>query len=316
MSKDKSLRPSFFNEYIGQNNIIRQLKTFTKATQLRKEKGWSGILDHMIFEGSAGLGKTSIAFVIANEMNSDIKITQGTSMESVADLVSNIINLEEGDIFFIDEIHALKGHIEEALYSIMEDFRLDILPQTPNSKPISVGLPKFTLIGATTEMGKIKKPLQDRFVHKFTLERYTIDELSSIIIKSSELLECDIDNESAELLASYSRGVPRVANNLLRKTVHYADVFNESIINTNIVELSLRESQITLGGLDTNDRIYLKSLEGGSPIGLKTITSMTNIDEYTIENNIEPYLLENGYVEKRSRGRVITEKGLNYLLIV
>lgn len=309
MDIENILRPTAFDSYIGQKPTVKQLKTHVIAEQIRKERGVESFLDHIMFEGSAGLGKTSLAFVIAKELGSNLKVMQGTSIEHQGQLVANILNLEEGDVFFVDEIHALKPPVQEALLSIMEDFRMDITPT--DGEPISMSVPKFTLIGATTEVGKLKQPLQARFVHSFTLQRYTVDELTTILERSAKLLHCEYDLDALSYLAGASRGTPRIANNLLKKARNYADVYNNNHLDLKTATDALNDASIEESGFEESDRKYINALlEAKKPIGLKTLSGILSMDIKTIENNIESFLLEHGLIEKHPRGRILSEKGM------
>ncbi|CAH7376625.1 Holliday junction ATP-dependent DNA helicase RuvB [Vibrio chagasii] len=312
MEIDNILRPTAFDGYIGQGSIVRQLKTHVLAEKKRKERGVTSTLDHIMLEGGAGLGKTSIAAVIAKEIGANLKIMQGTSIEHLGHLASNIMSLEEGDVFFIDEVHALKPALEEALFSILEDFRMDITPD--EGQPLNISLPRFTMIGATTELGKLKEPFIDRFTHRFTMEKYTPEELSAIIKRSASILECEITNEAADYLSGASRGIPRVANNLLKKARNYAEVFNDNLLDLETATNSLTEASIEESGLTSNDRKYLQALyDQGKPVGLKTLSGILAMDIKTIENKVEHFLLEQGFIEKQPRGRALSPKGNEYM---
>ncbi|MDK9793857.1 Holliday junction branch migration DNA helicase RuvB [Vibrio sp. D431a] len=309
METENVLRPTAFDSFIGQQKIVRQLKTHVLAEKLRKERGDASYLDHMVFEGNAGLGKTSLAFVIGKELEAKVKVMQGVSIEHQGQLVANILSLEEGDIFFIDEIHALSKSLQDALLTIMEDFRLDITP--PDADPISITLPRFTLIGATTEIGTLQTPLKDRFIHKFKLLRYTVDELTEILVRSCNLLLTTYDDEALKFIAGASRGTPRIANNILKKVRNYADVYNNNHISLSIAKDALNDASIEESGLEESDRQYINALlEAKKPLGIKTISGMLAIDIKTIENDIESFLLFHGLIEKNPKGRILSEKGM------
>jgi len=303
---EKSLRPSCFEEYIGQEKIKKNLQVFIQAAQKRSE-----CLDHILFFGPPGLGKTTLAHIISNEMRSNIKITAAPMIEKSGDLAAILTNLEENDILFIDEIHRLSPAIEEILYPAMEDFRLDIIIGSgPAAQTIKIDLPRFTLIGATTRAGMISSPLRDRFGMHFRLQFYTKDELSAIIIRASKKLEklC-LDDASVEL-ARRSRGTPRIALRLLKRIRDFADVQNDAFITKACAQYGLNELGVNDLGFDELDISYLELLlqTKGRPLGLNTIAAALSEDEGTIEDVIEPYLLANGYIERTARGRVVTPK--------
>ncbi|EGR2229506.1 Holliday junction branch migration DNA helicase RuvB [Vibrio parahaemolyticus] len=310
----KSLRPENFDEYIGQKNTIDQLKTYVLATKIRAARDPDDCaLPHVVFEGGAGLGKTSIANVTAKELGTNIRIMQGNSIEKLADLAQNLVVLEAGDILFIDEIHSLRPFIEEMLYSVMEDYRLDIMIDdgAGGSKPVNINLPQFTLMGATTEIGRLKKPFRERFQYEFTMSQYTEDELALILKLNVGKMYCQFDSdEPAKKIAKASRGVPRVALTHLRKCCDWALVENDGVINLNIVDKAFELASISEEGLSANDIKYLTALASRTrPTGLKNLAEITSIDKATIENSIEPYLHEQGYIEKLPNGRIITQLG-------
>lgn len=314
----KSLRPESFKSYIGQAPIIEQLKIYVEATKIRKHKVPEDCaLPHLIFEGCAGLGKTSIAYVVAKELDANIRIMQANSIEKLGDLVQNLIILDDGDILFIDEIHSLKPFLEEMLYSVMEDFRLDIMIDdgTGISKPLNIALPKFTLMGATTEIGRLKKPLRDRFQYHFTLEKYSINELILILELNAPKMYCELSKAAAKQIAVASRGTPRIALSNLRKCCDWALVENDGVISETIVQKAFSVALINKDGLNRNDIKYLNALrERTRPIGLKNLSEILAIDRLTIENTIEPYLHESGFIEKKTNGRVLTSIGLSKLI--
>jgi Holliday junction DNA helicase RuvB len=309
----KSLRPDSFDEYIGQQDTITELKTYVQATKVRNSQNeHHTALPHLVFEGSAGLGKTSIAFVVAKELNANIKVMQANAIEKLGDLVANLVCLEDGDILFLDEIHSLKPQFEEMLYSVMEDFRLDVMIAESNggSKPLNLDLPQFTLIGATTEIGRLKKPLRDRFIHQFTLRPYSTDDLKTILQLNAPKTDCSLTDDAAIQLAQASKGTPRIALSYLRKCADWALVENDSVIDPSIVQRAFQTAKISEQGLSSNDIRFLKVLASKSrPTGIKSLSDITGIDSTTIERSIEPYLHEQGFMEKLPRGRVITELG-------
>lgn len=305
-SAKKALRPETFDDYIGQTQVVKRLKKHVEAELIRREREPDSVFDHIVFEGRSGLGKTSISYVIANELGVNIRVMQAKTIEKTGDIVANLVHLEEGDILFIDEIHALPKDLVELIYSVMEDFRLDI---TTEGRTVNMSLVPFTLIGATTDFGKLPLPFQERFVHRLTLQKYEDSDLAKIISANAVTLGYSIEPDAAEFMASRSKGVPRVANNLLKKIRNYAE-FNNMNISKDVVEEAFSDEGIHEYGIDTLDLKYLRYLDGVSrPVGLKTISTSIGIDEATLDSSIEPYLLESGFVEKSARGRILTESG-------
>ncbi|MSN97025.1 Holliday junction branch migration DNA helicase RuvB [Campylobacter sp. FMV-PI01] len=308
-----SLRPSNFDDYIGQEKIKQNLKVFIQAAKMRNEP-----LDHTLFYGPPGLGKTTLAHIIATQMESNIKITSAPMIEKSGDLAAILTNLEAGDVLFIDEIHRLSSAIEEILYSAMEDFRLDIIIGSgPAAQTIKIDIPKFTLIGATTRAGMISAPLRDRFGISFRLQFYTPDELSQILQKASLKINKSSTKNAALQIAKRSRGTPRIALRLLKRIRDYADVNNESEISQQRAEISLNELGVNELGFDEMDLRYLEILteQNGRPLGLNTISAALSEDEGTIEDVIEPYLLANGYIQRTAKGRIATYKTYDTLKI-
>lgn len=308
---ETSLRPSSFDDYIGQSKIKENLKVFIAAAKKRAE-----CLDHVLFYGPPGLGKTTLAHIIANEMGVSIKITAAPMIEKSGDLAAILTNLEENDILFIDEIHRLSSAIEEVLYSAMEDFRLDIIIGSgPAAQTIKIDIPKFTLIGATTRAGMISAPLRDRFGMQFRLNFYTSDELAKIVQIAAVKLNKECEKNAALQIAKRSRGTPRIALRLLKRIRDFAEVNNENIINENRAKSSLDALGVNDLGFDEMDLKYLEILGSAKnrALGLSTISAALSEDEGTIEDVIEPYLLANGYIERTAKGRIITAKSCEIL---
>jgi Holliday junction DNA helicase RuvB len=303
---ETSLRPTNWKDYIGQEKIKKNLQVFIKASKKREEA-----LDHVLFFGPPGLGKTTLAYIIANEMEANVKMTAAPMIEKSGDLAAILTNLEEGDILFIDEIHRLSPAIEEILYPAMEDFRLDIIIGSgPAAQTIKIDLPRFTLIGATTRAGMISSPLRDRFGMHFRLQFYNQEELGQIITKASKKLEKDCNKEAALEIAKRCRGTPRIALRLLKRIRDYADVEDENNIVLKRAKYGLNELGVNDLGFDELDIKFLEILitAKGRPMGLSTIAAALSEDEGTVEDVIEPYLLAKGYIERTARGRVATSK--------
>jgi len=303
---EKSLRPTSWNEYIGQEKIKKNLQVFIKAAKKRGES-----LDHALFFGPPGLGKTTLTYIIANDMEANIKMSAAPMIEKSGDLAAILTNLEEGDILFIDEIHRLTPSIEEILYPAMEDFRLDIIIGSgPAAQTIKIDLPRFTLIGATTRAGMISSPLRDRFGMHFRLQFYTQEELAKIVVKAANKLEKKCEDSAALEIARRSRGTPRIALRLLKRIRDFADVEDEKTINKDRTIYGLSELGVNELGFDELDLKFLRLLieAKGRALGLSTIAAALSEDEGTIEDVIEPYLLANGYIERTARGRVATPK--------
>jgi len=303
---ETTLRPSSWNEYIGQEKIKKNLKVFIEASRKREEA-----LDHILFFGPPGLGKTTLANIIANEMNTNIKVTSAPMIEKSGDLAALLTNIEEGDILFIDEIHRMSPAIEEILYPAMEDFRLDIIIGSgPAAQTIKIDLPRFTLIGATTRAGMLSHPLRDRFGMHFRLQFYTQDELSTIITQASTKLDKETSSEASFEIATRSRGTPRIALRLLKRVRDFAEVEDEYEITLKRAKYGLDELGVDELGFDEEDIRLMELLLSakGKPLGLNTIGASLSEDESTIEDVIEPYLISNGYIERTARGRVATQK--------
>ena len=305
-SYEASLRPSKWDEYIGQEKIKKNLQVFIEASKRRSEA-----LDHVLFFGPPGLGKTTLAYLIAETMGSQIKVTAAPMIEKSGDLAAILTNLEEGDILFIDEIHRMSPAIEEILYPAMEDYRLDIIIGSgPAAQPIKLDLPRFTLIGATTRAGMISNPLRERFGMHFRMQFYSSKELAKIVQIAADKLQKPCDADAALEIARRSRGTPRIALRLLRRVRDFAEVENESAIHLGRTKYALDQLGVNEQGFDELDLKLLQLLveARGKPLGLSTIGAALSEDEGTIEDVIEPYLLANGYIERTARGRVATPK--------
>lgn len=307
-----TLRPQDFSEYVGQDRLKKNLKLAIDAAKKRGEP-----IDHVLLYGPPGLGKTTMANVIAHEMGKNIRVTAGPAIEKAGDLASILTNLSDGDILFIDEIHRLGRTVEEVLYSAMEDFKLDIMiGKGPAARSVRLDLPKFTVIGATTRTGALSAPLRDRFGHIHRLEFYTPDEIARIITRASNILESKIDNEAAVMLSTRARLTPRIANRLLKRVRDYADVNGDGIIDGPTTKAALSLMEVDELGLDPGDRNLLISIidnYGDNPVGLNTIAALTGDEMTTIEDFYEPYLLQIGFIERTPRGRRVTPKGYKHV---
>lgn len=304
VSVETTLRPDVWAEYIGQDQIKKNLSIFIEASKKRDEA-----LDHVLFFGPPGLGKTTLALIIATEMQANIKVTAAPMIEKSGDLAAILTNLEEGDILFIDEIHRLSPAVEEILYSSMEDFRIDIIIGSgPAAQTVKIDLPRFTLIGATTRAGMLSNPLRDRFGMSFRMQFYSSDELSKIIVQASNKLDKEIINEASYEIAKRSRGTPRIALRLLRRVRDFAEVAEELHIDHARTQYALDELGINSHGFDEMDLRLLKLLaaNNGRAIGLSTIAASLSEDEGTVEDVLEPYLIANGYLERTAKGRKAT----------
>ena len=311
-ASEGSLRPKTLDEYIGQERAKENLRVFIQAAKMRGEA-----LDHVLLHGPPGLGKTTMAAVIANEMGVNLRITSGPTIEKAGDLAALLTNLQENDIRFVDEIHRLNHAVEEVLYPAMEDYAIDIIiGKGPSANSIRLDLPKFTLIGATTRSGQLAAPLRDRFGVNLRLELYTPEELQKIVSRSAGILGIEIVPAGAEEIARRSRGTPRVANRLLRRVRDFAQVTADGVITREVADKALGRLEVDHMGLDTLDRRMLRSIityYGGGPVGLDTLAATINEEAVTLEDVYEPYLLQQGFLTRTPRGRCVTRKAYEHL---
>lgn len=309
---ENHLRPQLLEDYIGQAKAKEMLKIYIEAAKARGEA-----LDHLLFYGPPGLGKTTLAGIIANEMNVNMKITSGPAIEKPGEMAAILNNLQEGDILFVDEIHRLNRQVEEVLYPAMEDYAIDIMiGKGASARSIRLDLPKFTLVGATTRAGMLTAPLRDRFGVVTRMEYYTVEELKMIILRSAKVLEVGIDENGAYAMARRSRGTPRLANRLLKRVRDFAQVKYNGYITEEVADYALDLLDVDKEGLDQTDRGILQAMIGkfgGGPVGLETLAASIGEDPGTIEDVYEPYLLKNGFIQRTPRGRVVTDAAYAHL---
>lgn len=309
---DNKLRPLSFNEFIGQNKLKENAQIYVKSAIKREDA-----LDHVLLYGPPGLGKTTLAQIIANEMGSSFKSTAGPILAKSGDLAAILTSLNENDVLFIDEIHRLNTSVEEILYSAMEDFNLDIMiGEGPSARSIKIDLPKFTLVGATTRIGLISNPLRDRFGIPFRLEFYEPEDLEKIIMRASSIIKVDINEDGARVIARRCRGTPRIALRILKRVRDYALVYNYNVINDKITDIALNEMDVDHLGLDSGDRKYLSFIAdnyAGGPVGIETIAAGLAEQKDNIEETIEPFLIQLGLIQRTPRGRMLTSQAFEHI---
>ena len=312
IKNDKSLRPQVLDDYIGQQKAKDNLRIYIEAAKLRNE-----VLDHVLFYGPPGLGKTTLAGIIANEMNVNIKITSGPAIEKPGEMAAILNNLSEGDVLFVDEIHRLNRQVEEVLYPAMEDYVIDIMiGKGASARLIRLDLPKFTLVGATTRAGLLTAPLRDRFGVVHRLELYSVEELAKIVTRSASKLDVEIDEKGALEIARRSRGTPRLANRLLKRVRDFAQIKYDGVITDLVASDALDLLDVDKDGLDNMDRNILTTIIekfSGGPIGLDTLAAAIGEDAGTIEDVYEPFLIKNGFINRTPRGRVVTENAYRHM---
>lgn len=309
-----SLRPKDFSGYIGQTEVKKNMMVFAAAAKKRNDP-----LDHVLFYGPPGLGKTTLANILATEMQANLRVTSGPAFEKPGDLAAILTNLEDGDILFVDEIHRLRLPVEEILYTAMEDFAIDlVIGKGPSARTMRLDVPRFTLIGATTKASMLSGPLRDRFGHVEKLRYYESPEIQEILLRSAEILDVDIDKISAEMLSRSSRRTPRIANRLLRRMRDFAQVEFSGKITPEVVESSLKSLSIDSRGFDRADQEYLHTIAqkfSGGPVGLSTISAAIGEDESTIEDMIEPFLIREGFLNRTPKGRTLTESAWKHIQV-
>ncbi len=313
-SNENKLRPTSFNDFVGQVDIIKNLKVYIQAAQQREDA-----LDHVLLFGPPGLGKTTLAYIISKELNVNIKTSSGPVIDKAGDLAGVLTNLEEKDVLFIDEVHRLNSIVEEYLYSAMEDYMIDIMiDKGPSARSVQLNLNQFTLIGATTKLGNLTPPMRDRFGVILRLNFYTENDLAEIIKRSAKLLNIKITKNGANEIATRSRGTPRIANRILKRARDFAQINSNGIINKNLADEALKMMGIDSDGLDEMDQkilsVMIKNFDGG-PVGLETIGVAISENPHTVEEVYEPFLIQKGYIQRTARGRIALEKAYDYLKI-